>query len=119
MAFADGLQDLITIYTISIAFKAGDTVGQQVKTEVLLYSSVPGRLNSTSNVGINTSRNTPGKQEQSKYSWILEMKPEHNGANRGDKVVANSQNYIIARKHEIRGKTSAIHHVVYYLEEAE
>lgn len=118
MAFIDALQDTVTIYTVSTGYKSGDTVGEQVKTETPLYQNVKGRLNSLSNSALSIRRNFEGQHEKFDYSWILEMAPEYNGANRGDKVVCNGQNYIISKKHEIRGTSSAIHHVVYYLEEA-
>lgn len=118
MAFADALQDTVTINTVSIAFKSGDTVGQEVKTRTPLYSGVKGRLNSLSNAALSISRINQGKQEKMADAWILEMQPQYNGASAGFEVVANGKTFIITKKHEIRGRSSAIHHVVYYLEEA-
>lgn len=117
MAFKDALQDTVTIYTVSTAYKSGDSIGQQVKTETALYSNVKGRLNSLSNAALAMSLNEVGKQEKYTNAWVLEMEPQYNGGARGGKVVCNGENFIISKKHEIRGRTSAIHHVVYYLQE--
>ncbi|MES2395030.1 MAG: hypothetical protein V4549_03465, partial [Bacteroidota bacterium] len=73
MAFIDALQDSVTIYTVTIGFKSGDTVGQEVKTESELYTSVPGRLNSGNSSSISgTNRTEEGKQEKFKHDWVLE-----------------------------------------------
>lgn len=117
MAFKDALTDSITIYSISIGKKAGDLVGQEVKTETLLYNSIPGRLHSEVKSS-SVNRAEPGKQEAYSYKWTLLTQPEHNGANRGDKAVVNGVNYIISYKQEISGVNASINHVVYYLEEA-
>jgi hypothetical protein len=117
MAYEDALQDTVTIYTTTTGFKGGDTVGEDVKTETPLYSNVPCRL---MNVGTTPSvLNQPQKQEGFKYKWLIQMGPTFNGAERGATAVVNGDNYIITKKQEIRGDSSAIHHVVYYLEEKE
>lgn len=118
MAFEDALQDTVSIFTVAIGFKTGDSVGQEVKTPSALYSNVKGRLNSFSNAALSLSLSSQGKQESMKSAWVLEVAPRYNGASRGDKVTVNGEAFIITKKHEIRGRSSAIHHVVYYLEEA-
>lgn len=117
MAYADALQDTVTIYTTTTGFKGGDTVGEQVKTDTPLYSGVPCRLMSVSSFqGI---RSQIQKQEGYKNKWLIQMEPQYNGADRGATAEVNGNNYIISKKHEIRGVSSAIHHVVYFLEEKE
>jgi hypothetical protein len=118
MAFKDGLQDTATINSVSIGFKSGDTIGQQVKTKVALYSNIPCRLNSLSNAALSLALTDRGKQEGLKESWIMQVEPQYNGADRGFEVVSNGKNFVITKKHEIRGKNPAVNHVVYYLEEA-
>lgn len=118
MAFIDALQDTVTINTVSIALKSGDSVGQEVKTKTALYSNVKGRLNSLSKAAFNLNLSSISEQEKLGNSWILEMAAQYNGAARGYEVLANGETYIITKKQEIRGRSSTIHHVVYYLEEA-
>ena len=118
MAFKDGLQDIATFYTISLGFKQGDQIGEQVKTESVLYNSIPCRLNSNTRHPGNILRNEEGKQEKFKYDAVVIVLPQYNAANRGDKVVVNSTTYLIVKKFETKGTTPQIHHVIYYLEEA-
>ncbi len=117
MAFLDALQDTVTISSVTTGFKSGDTIGQEVKTLTTLYSNVPCRMNVVSTSGGFKLQEQQGKQENFKYLRVLQMKPEHNGANRGDKATVNGIEYTIMQKIEVRGRTSAIHHVIYYLEE--
>ena len=117
MALKDAFQDVISINSVSTGFKAGDTVGQTVKTFTPLYSNIKGRLNSLSNAALALYRAEFGKQEKFTNAWILQLEPQYNGGNRGDQVIANGEEFIITKKHEIRGRTPDIHHVVYYIEE--
>lgn len=115
MAYADALQDTVTISAVSIGNRVGDTIGEEVKTFTPLYTSVPCRL-------MNSGRNqrierNDGSFESFKNIWLIQMEAQYDGASRGDQAVINGQEYIIAKKHEIRGDSSAIHHLVYYLEE--
>ena len=45
------------------------------------------------------------------------MQGSYNGAVRGDKAVVNGITYLIDKAHEIKGITSAVEYMVYYLEE--
>lgn len=115
MAFSDALQDSVTISSVTIGFKAGDVVGEEGKTLTPLYTDIPCRLMS----GETKKKFHPDDSafENYKNLWLIQVEPEYNGANRGDSAVVNGQDYMITKKHEIRGSDSNIHHVVYYLEE--
>jgi len=115
MAFADALQDVVTISTVAVGFRAGSNIGEEVKTLTPLYTSVPCRLMSSERT--EDSRKGQGSYESQKENWLILMEPAYNGANRGDRAVILSKTYLITKKHEIRGASSAINHVVYYLEE--
>lgn len=115
MAYTDALQDTVTISTVTTGFKAGDVIGEEEKTLVPLYTNVACRL-------MNSGRGERVKSGDGAFEtfsniWLIQMAPSFNGANRGDQAVVNGQTYIITRRHEIRGDSATIHHVVYYLEE--
>jgi len=114
MAFNDALQDTVTISTISLST---DAFGQESKVEVVLYSAVPCRLNQNSNG--NNIDDDLGASEQFTEKWIMQMEAQYNGAVRGDKAVINSTIYEITKKHEIRGTSATVNHVVYFLKEQE
>ena len=116
MAYLDGLQDTVTINTVSTGFKAGDTIGQTAKTKTPLYTNIKGRIYSVSNVA-SVKRDEAGKQEKFKYRWGLQVAAQYNGAQRGDEAVVNGVSYILTEKQELRGRSPAIHHVIYFLEE--
>jgi hypothetical protein len=117
MAYTDALQDTVTISTVSTDFKVGDKVGEEEKTFTPLYTNVACRLMSAGRVQ-RTDKQT-GSFESFANIWLIQMAPEFNGANRGDRAVVNGQTYLITKKHEIRGDSATINHVVYYLEEKE
>jgi len=112
MAFADALQDTCTIYNTTVTTSATKA---QVKSQSVRYSAIRCRLHSTSNQ--NRNEKSQGSFENFKNIWILQVEAIYNGAVRGDRVVVNSQNYIITKKHEIKGVSSSANHVVYTLEE--
>jgi len=115
MAFKDALQDTVTISAITVADRAGSNIGEQVKTAVVIYNGVKCRLMNNQNQS-SFVRNA-GSYQSEKENWLILMEPQYNGANRGDRAVVGGKTYLITKKHEIRGDSSAIHHVVYYLEE--
>ena len=115
MPYNDALQDTVTITTISTGFAGGDVVGEEIKTEAVLYNAVKCRLMQAGRVQKLSQQE--GKQEAFSNSWLIQMEAQYNGANRGDKASVNNQSYIITKKHEIRGDSAVIHHVVYYLQE--
>ncbi len=117
MAFEDALQDTVTIKTVTIAFSGGDTVGEQVKTETPLYTGVACRLMSVGSVP--PVLDQVQKQEGYINKWLIQIAPEYNGGVRGDLAIVDGVNYTITKKQEIRGDSSDIHHVVYYLDEVQ
>ena len=114
MAFIDALQDTCTIYNTTTTTSS---TGKQTKSQSARYSDIRCRLHSGSSKANNIK--APGSAENFKNEWTLLVEPAYNGAVRGDRVVANAQNYIITRVQEVRGSTSSINHVIYILQEQE
>lgn len=114
MSFADALQDTATFYSITTS--SGD-IGDVSKAESVLYLDVPCRLHAAQSFSSNKGGAGEGSTEKFVNMWNLLVESDYNGASRGDKVVINGENYLITRKHEIMGDSSAIHHVTYYLTE--
>lgn len=118
MAFADALQDTVTIYTTTFAAASGDTIGEQVKTQTPLYSGVKCKLIAVRS-GVPPVLQREGSQQNYKQKWLIQMEAQYNGASIGHTAAIGAKNFVITDKQEIRGDSSAIHHMVYYLEEAE
>ncbi len=115
--YTDAFQDTVSILACTVALKAGDSIGQQVKTFSALYTNIKGKINVMPRQGIQVDLSSNGKQEGFSTEYILQLEPQYNGALRGYKAVVNGQNYIITKKEEIRGREPNPHHVAYYLEE--
>lgn len=114
MAFLDALQDTVTIETPSLAT---DGIGQESKSFSALYTSIPCRLQAVS--GFQNMQQEEGEFEGVQERWLILVEPQFNGAGKGDRATIDGTIYIITKKHEIRGTTSAIHHVIYFLQEKE
>jgi hypothetical protein len=107
----DALTDRVTISTIG---KSKDSIGQEKKVPTVLYADAPCRLMEDSKSRL---RKDEGADQNLKNLWLIHMQAIHNGASREDRAVINGQTYIITKKHEIRGASSVIQFVIYYLEE--
>ena len=111
MAYIDALNDRVTISTTTYTKNA---LLEETKIESVLYNDIPCRLMRGKS---SIKKNTEGAQESFVNEWLIQVQPTNNLANRGDKAVVNNQTYLIISKHEIKGNSTAIHHVVYYLQE--
>ena len=117
MAFTDALRDSATFYTTTTSRSGG--IGADAKTQTALYSNIRCRVHKTNvsprNIG------GPGKGAWQEYEnmWTVLVESQYSGGARGGKVVVNGQNYLITKKHEIRGSSSAVHHICYYLQETD
>lgn len=114
MAFTDALQDTATFYTTSVS---RSSIGEEVKSQAALYSGIRCRIHKTQSSPKNMGGPQEGAFQKYKNQWVLLVETAYNGADRGDKVVVNSENYLIVRKQSMKGVTSTPNHIAYYLEE--
>ena len=111
MAYVDALQDRADIFTITYTKNA---LLEETKVETPLYTSIPCRLMRNTQI---VREGKEGAFESFSNQWLIHVQPSNNNANRKDRCVINGQTYLITSKHEIRGDSAAIHHVIYYLDE--
>jgi len=111
MAYIDALQDRADIFTINYVKNA---IGEQIKTEVSLYTDLPCRMMRYSTT---KRKQTEGYQESQTDTWLIQVQPQHDQAKRGDRCIIDNQMYLITSRQKIRGATPAVHHVVYLLDE--
>lgn len=114
MAFADALQETATFYSEA---KTRSAIGGAIKTPTAQYSSIPCRLHKANTFPRNQGGAQKGSSESFEDTWIMIVEAAYNGGARGWTVTSGGQNYIITGKKEIRGTSSVINHVVYYLQE--
>lgn len=114
MAFADALQETATFYSEA---KTRSAIGAAVKTATAVYTAIACRLHKANTFPRNQGGPNRGSAESFEDTWIMIVAPAYNGGARGWTVTSGGQNYIVTGKKEIRGASSVIHHVVYYLQE--
>ena len=114
MAFEDGLADTANFFTITTAQNA---LGQEIKSEVVLYTGIRCRLGNKG--GIKDLSHPEGTEEAYNTEWVVMVETIYNGADRGDRVVVNNQRFLITKKQTIKGTIGQENHIVYYLKEQE
>ena len=110
MAFVDALTNTATFYTVS---SGKDALGNDVKSEVALYTDIRARLHKRSTSGYQN----PYSHEDFVETHVLQVEPQYDGADRGDKVVVKGRVYVIVQVGKPKGLTTTPHHINYYLSE--
>ena len=112
MSYIDALIDKASFYEVSVNKNQS---GQEVKQESLLYSEIPCRFAVQGSFPVLESNITEFENVLNKYT--LQTIASYSGGKRGDRVVINDQDYIITNKKEIKGRSSTINFILYYLQE--
>jgi hypothetical protein len=91
--FAKQFHDTASFYTLSLSFNSSN---QEVKNKTLLYSGI--RCNLIERSQSMRFEGIQGEDEYFQNGWRCDVEPQYNGANRGDIVEANGQEYVIKKK---------------------
>lgn len=113
MAFEDALTDVATISSLS---KTVENTGEEVISLEEEYEDEPCRL-LKGGYGAPKATQVPGQFEDPRDQWTMLLKPTVIGVQKSWRVSCNGLDFVVTSVHEVRGDTSAVHHVVLFLQE--